>query len=137
AASFNNYAYVCIKRSIYSAIKKYSRVKSKSLTESISLDGEGGIAFGNNNSEKENETLVFVLPSKDLPPDEGMILKEDLKEMEKAIMDVLSEFEKEVLNLFLEGRTYANIAENLGKKPASIENALSRIRAKLAPFKNR
>ena len=61
-----------------------------------------------------------------------MIGKESARNIEHRLFSRLSKMEREVLNLFLKGLTYQEIAEKLGKKPKAIDNALQRIKGKLA-----
>jgi RNA polymerase sporulation-specific sigma factor len=64
-------------------------------------------------------------------PETDWIEKETFSNMKKRIFEVLSEFELEVLKLYLGGLSYKSIGEKLGKTEKSIGNALSRVRKKL------
>ena len=60
-----------------------------------------------------------------------MIDRENLENLEKKIENELSPFENEVLDLYMTGMTYVQIAHVLGKDEKSTDNALQRIKAKI------
>ena len=64
-------------------------------------------------------------------PEELIISKEELKNIEDKINKLLSELEQEVLGLYLNGKSYQEIADIIGKEPKSIDNALQRVKRKL------
>ncbi len=67
----------------------------------------------------------------ELSPEEMVIDRENVKNLERTIEKELSTFEKEVLDLHLTGMGYAQIAKVLGKDEKSADNALQRIKGKL------
>lgn len=124
SASFKTFASTCIKHQVQSAVRVASSEKNRILSTALPI-------IDQLNSEDEDEKEI-IFPS-DLPsPDETLIEKERLNEIVKKIKDVLSEMELKVLVLYLKGYSYNEIAniENISKK--SIDNALSRIKNKLA-----
>ena len=64
-------------------------------------------------------------------PEERLIEQENIESLEKAIFRELSSFEKEVLDLYLTGMTYTEIAKVLGREEKATDNALQRIKGKI------
>ena len=76
--------------------------------------------------------MLNLLSSKaELSPEEMMIDKENVKSLEQTIERELSTFEKQVLDLYLTGMSYVQIAKVLGRDGKSADNALQRIKGKL------
>ena len=67
-------------------------------------------------------------------PEAIVIDRENVNVMQEKIRQHLSRFETRVLDSYLEGMTYTQIAEAMGKSPKSIDNALQRIRGKIREF---
>ncbi len=110
-ASFKTFASVCIKNHISSILRSGQRPKNSAMIDYIPIE-DIDIA-------SKNE------------PESDWIEKEALFDMKKRIFEILSEFEKEVLRLYLGGFSYKAIGEKLGKTEKSVGNALSRVRKKL------
>ena len=116
AASFSTYAITCIDNRLNSALRSAARKKNlplsgyKSLSESEEFDDFSA------NSES---------------PEDMAIIKEEFRLLIDKIEKSLSRFEKDVLNLYLEGYSYLSIAELLRTTPKSVDNALQRARRKL------
>lgn len=122
---FNIFAGVCIERRIISAVKKASRQKHIPLNSYVSLsnrvfDDEDGFCVEDviDNGMGEN-------------PENILIEREAVTGLEGIISQALSEFEMRVLICSLNGMSYKEIAENLGKDMKSIDNAMQRIKKKL------
>lgn len=81
--------------------------------------------------ESERTLLDIITASMVTNPEELIISKEELKNIEDKINKLLSELEQEVLGLYLNGKTYQEIADIIGKEPKSIDNALQRVKRKL------
>ncbi len=127
--SFFNFADLCVSRQIYSAIKASNRKKNIPLNTYISLDSP---AYGEGNDIEEKETLVDIIHQKYvLNPEQLVIDKENTSMIEYELVRRLSDLEKQVLTLYMQDLKYVQIAEVLGKKPKSIDNALTRIKTKL------
>ena len=117
-ASFKTFAALCIRRSIIDAIRKSQ----------------------NRNNLFYNEVLSFSqLPfdgsqasPMDQDPEQQVIGKLDRKHIEQVLQSKLSEFERQVLSLYLSGYRYSEIAERLSKPVKSVDNAVQRIRRKLS-----
>lgn len=127
-ASFFTFADLCISRQIYTAIQASRRQKHTPLNTYISLYSSA--ERGEINSE-ENELINVYASGTERNPEELLIDKENVKNLEKIIDKELSNFEKQVLDLFLIGMKYTEIARVLGKDDKSTDNALQRIKIKL------
>ena len=131
SASFSTFARMCIERNIQSAVKVANREKNKALNGSVSLSNQGEIKI----NEDEDEEISIVIPSSILSPDEKLEQSERIKQIKEQIVSLLSKFELEVLALYLKGYTYTQIALKLNMSNKRIDNALSRIKQKLAFLK--
>ncbi len=125
-ASFRAFAELCITRQIITAIKTATRQKHQPLNSYLSLSGQRpGDEFGAG-------TVEEVLEAKGLiDPVEFIISMEDLRSMRRMMSEMLSKLEVEVLRLYVEGKSYQEIAGVLGRHVKSIDNALQRIKRKL------
>ncbi len=129
-ASFYTFADLCVSRQMYTAVQTAGRQKHAPLNTYISLyagspEGEGG-AGG-----EEWELLGSISSQLEKSPEELLIDKENVEILEKIIEKELSGFEKQVLDLYLTGMRYGQIAKVLGRDGKSTDNALQRIKAKL------
>ena len=123
--SFRTFAELCITRQIITAVKTATRLKHTPLNNYVS--------FNKPVYEDETEkTLLEILNNRlELDPEEIIINREKLEETEEKIKDSLSKFENTVLNLYLSGKNYQEIAILLEKPAKSIDNALQRIKKKI------
>lgn len=124
-ASFKYFADICITRQIITAVKTATRQKHSPLNSYISLSKPA--------YEDESErTLIEMLSLRtSLNPEEIMIDKENLKFTEEKIRKSLSEFELEVMEHYINGKSYTEIAQLLEKEPKSIDNAIQRVKKKI------
>lgn len=128
-ASFFTFADLCISRQIYTAVQASGRQKHAPLNTYISLYSS---VSAQRESENEETELLTVLSSKaELTPEEMMIDKENVENLEKTIERELSSFEKQVLDLYITGMSYVQIAKVLGKDEKATDNALQRMKGKL------
>ena len=126
-ASFFTFADLCVSRQMYTAVQASRRQKHIPLNNYISLYGNASEGQGG-----EEEALVNVLASgSGLNPEELVIDKENVDRLEMLIERELSSFEKQVLDLYLTGMGYQQIAKVLGRDDKSTDNALQRIKTKL------
>ena len=70
-------------------------------------------------------------------PEDFVIARESAGEVERLLYGALSRFESGVLELYLEGMSYKEMAVRLGKSSKSVDNAVQRIRRKLAQILGR
>src|SRR3990170_2793439 len=126
-ASFRAFAELCITRQIITAIKTATRQKHQPLNSYVSLSrGYGG-------SDDEDRAFVDVLVTDHAPdPADVVIDSEELSVIRSSMGRALSKFESQVMQLYVEGKSYQQIADMLGKHAKSIDNALQRIKRKLA-----
>ncbi|MBT2583604.1 RNA polymerase sporulation sigma factor SigH [Planococcus sp. ISL-109] len=124
-SSFRAFAELCIVRQIITAIKTATRQKHIPLNSYVSLDKPIY-------DEESDRTLMDVLAgSGGDDPEELMIHNEEFRYMEGKMDEVLSELEREVLTLYLDGQSYQEISEKLERHVKSIDNALQRVKRKL------
>ena len=127
-ASFRAFAELCVTRQIITAIKTATRQKHIPLNSYVSLNRPIY-------DEESDRTLMDVLSEVQMAgPEELLISREDYSSVENRISEVLSDLEMEVLNSYLEGKSYQEIAEDLGRHVKSIDNALQRVKRKLFKF---
>ena len=119
-AKFTTYAEFCIRRRIYSAIKLASGNKHTPLNSYISLESS---QF----DESDAQSAYFLRA-----PEDRIIAREQAGEVEKLLYGALSRFESGVLELYLDGMSYKDMAAKLGKSDKSVDNAVQRIRKKLS-----
>lgn len=115
-ASFKTYAGLCINRRIITLLKRSGNNKSKALNDYISL---------------YDEDIEESVSEEGVNPEENFIGQESLMSLKKSISECLSKRENRVLDLYLAGESYADIAKELGLSPKAVDNALQRIRRKL------
>lgn len=123
--SFYSFADLCVSRQIYNAVEASQRKKHQPLNTYVSLNA--GI------HEEHEDSLLDVLTSIDsLNPEQVLIDRESTAAIEKQMNHLLSDMEKKVIQYYLQGMNYHQIAEIIGKQPKSVDNALQRIKGKLS-----
>lgn len=129
-ASFYTFADLCISRQMYTAIQASGRKKHMPLNTYISLYGD---MSKEDTSLEGNEVLLMnaIASEKDRNPEELLIDKENVELLEQKIHKELSAFEQQVLDLYITGMSYVQIAKVLGRDEKSTDNALQRIKTKL------
>nr|MBP3598609.1 RNA polymerase sporulation sigma factor SigH [Eubacterium sp.] len=129
-ASFAHFATLCVERQLYNAVKGANRLKNSPLNSYVSLD----VPVGSAEYPGENRQTLGEMLEKDgiSNPEDIMIDRERVGKIERTIRENLSGFEQSVVNLYIEGMNYQQIATELGKTPKSIDNALQRIKKKLS-----
>lgn len=126
-ASFMTFADLCISRQMYTAVSAAGRQKHIPLNSYVSLyageDGQTG---------EENSSILFAsLANEKENPEKLFLDKERVAYLEGRIEQELSEFEKQVLDLYMTGMTYSQIAKVLGRDEKSTDNALTRLKGKI------
>ena len=119
---FKTYAEFCIRRRLYSAIKSASRFKHTPLNDYISLESP-------ELDENSTQGMSFLRD-----PEESVIARERAHEITDCLYGSLSRFESIILGLYLEGISYEEMAAKVNKSPKSVDNAVQRIRKKLAQY---
>ena len=111
-------------------MKGANRLKNTPLNCYISLDVPVG---GDEITGETGQTLGETLERSDISnPEDILIDRERVGKIEEYMREYLSCFEQSVVNLYIDGMDYQQIADRLGKTPKSIDNALQRIKKKLA-----
>ena len=126
-ASFQAFAELCITRQIITAIKTATRQKHQALNQYVSISAGRP---GDDSGERTVEELIHV-HRHDADPADRVIAAERFAAMRGRLAEVLSSLEIEVLRLYVEGRSYQEIGEQLDRHVKSIDNALQRIKRKL------
>ena len=128
AASFKSFAELCITRQILSAIKQATRKKHGPLNNYVSL----------NRSETSDGDLTLLDTVRSLSvadPEDVVIGRENFDQLVQHLNNVLSPMEQRVLNLYLCGYSYPQIAAKLEKPAKSVDNAMQRVKRKLEGFR--
>jgi RNA polymerase sporulation-specific sigma factor len=123
-ASFRAFAELCVTRQIITAIKSATRQKHGPLNSYVSLHLPA-------QGEDSDQELVDFVPSELADPCESVVSREQLAHLESWFAEILSELEAEVLQRYVDGESYAEIADALQRHVKSIDNALQRIKRKL------
>ena len=127
-SSFRAFAELCVTRQIITAIKTATRQKHIPLNSYISLNKPIY-------EEDSDRTLLDVMTEEGMSnPEEMIIDREDLSLIEGKIGQMLSDLEKDVLVRYMEGKSYVEIADEMGRHVKSIDNALQRIKRKLLKY---
>lgn len=124
--AFGSFAKLCVQRQVISAVKASTRQKHQLLNEFVSFDAR----------TDGQHALRDVLPGPQEEEPEALILqKQRLDEVHQAMETTLSELELEVLLRHISGESYQQIAMALDRPEKSVDNALQRIKNKLASFR--
>ena len=127
-ASFRTYSELCIKLRILSAVRNASRLKHTFLNDGVSLEEI---------LSDESQTLTaFSVETFSRAPEEQVLARETKNDFLSTYSRLLSRFENRVLDLYLDGLSYSEIAEICCKPQKSVDNAVQRIRQKLARHLN-
>lgn len=122
-ASFFSFAELCITRQLYKAVEASNRKKHAPLNTYISFYSETG---------EEGHSLAETLTTGGMGDPEQMIIdQENLKQFWDGLRKHLSPMEQQVLDEYLQGNNYQQIAEHMNKPPKTIDNALQRIKTKV------
>jgi len=122
-ASFRTFAEICIRNRLYSVLRTSARDKHKALNQSISLDTPD---FDSNSYTSGTSHLA------QRGPEDFLIDREHTAALLAGVRKQLSEFEAKILGYYLDGLSCREIADTVGKPPKSVDNAVQRIRRKVA-----
>ncbi|HPJ01379.1 MAG TPA: RNA polymerase sporulation sigma factor SigH [Candidatus Limiplasma sp.] len=127
-SSFRAFAELCITRQIITAIKTATRQKHLPLNSYVSLNKPIY-------DEESDRTLMDVIVEGHAQnPEELIIGREDILSIRDQVDTVLSSLEQDVLSAYLDGKSYQEIADKLGRHVKSIDNALQRVKRKLEKY---
>ena len=122
-ASFRTFAEICIRSRLYSVLRASARDKQQPLNQSLSLDDShfdsNPLTSGTNNLAQRN-------------PEDFLIDREHTAALLSGVRKQLSEFEAKILGFYLDGLSRREIAKAVNKPPKSVDNAVQRIRRKVA-----
>jgi RNA polymerase sporulation-specific sigma factor len=127
-ASFKGFAELCITRQMITAIKTATRQKHIPLNSYISLDKPIY------DDESERTLLDFITSTAPSDPQILIVNREEYADIESKMDEILSDLERKVLALYLDGRTYQEISDDLDRHVKSIDNALQRVKRKLERY---
>ena len=127
-SSFRAFAELCITRQIITAIKTATRQKHIPLNSYVSLNKPLY------DEESDRTLLDIIMEGNSGNPEDMIINQENLGSIHQKINEVLSGLEQEVLSAYLDGKSYQEIAESLGRHVKSIDNALQRVKRKLEKY---
>ena len=127
-SSFRAFAELCITRQIITAIKTATRQKHIPLNSYVSLNKPLY------DEESDRTLLDIIMEGSAGNPEDMIINQENLGNIHQKINEVLSGLEQEVLSAYLDGKSYQEIAETLGRHVKSIDNALQRVKRKLEKY---
>lgn len=125
--NFYSYLIKLVEHQIINAIKKSNALKNAPLNERYNLNSQGEL-------EMEENDKVLGIPNDTLTPENRVLLEENEKEFSNLMVDKLSSFEREVLQLYLAGFSYYDIIKKLNVNYKSVDNALNRVKIKLHNF---
>lgn len=127
-ASFRAFAELCITRQIITAIKTATRQKHMPLNSYVSLNKPIY------DDESERTMMDIIAEDKFSNPENMFIDRENLNTIQGHIGEMLSDLEKQVLELYMDGKSYQEISEEMGRHVKSIDNALQRVKRKLSKY---
>jgi RNA polymerase sporulation-specific sigma factor len=125
-SSFRAFAELCVTRQVISAIKGATRQKHQPLNRYVSISGVRG-----SDDPAEGAVEEMLDDHRAADPADQVVSQEQIAAMRRSMSESLSTLEVEVLRLYVEGKTYHEIGNHLGRHVKSIDNALQRIKRKL------
>ena len=126
--NFYSHLKLLVEHQIINAIKRSNTLKNTALNERFNLNNQGEL-------EIDDDDKVLGIPNDTLSPENTILLEEDRRELDEIMSDKLSQFEKQVIELYLAGYTYDDIIKKLNVNYKSVDNALNRVKTKLQNFK--
>lgn len=126
---FMTFAALCISRQILSAVTAYNRQKNTPLNTYISLDTPV------TDEQGEDAKLSDLIAAEERNPEETVIAREQTHGLLRQVFQNLSKMERQVLELYMEGFSYAEIAAFLARPQKTVDNAIQRIRSKISDLR--
>ncbi|RDZ05492.1 RNA polymerase sporulation sigma factor SigH [Priestia megaterium] len=126
-SSFRGFTDLCITRQLITAIKASARQKHSLLNNALSLN------IPRNSKRLEGDLILMeMLPHpRAVSPEHATVEKENKREREQKLKEILSPIEQDVFALYLKGQTYMQISQNLHPPQKAVDNALYRIKKKM------
>lgn len=119
--TFKTFAEVCIRNRLRSAVRSAARKKHAPLNDGLSLDD----VLSDESKSQGHQVLMR-------DPEEQVLARESANEFITTYSRCLSKLEAQILELYLGGLSYEEIADHLGRDSKAVDNAVQRIRRKLA-----
>jgi RNA polymerase sporulation-specific sigma factor len=124
--SFRSFAELCVTRQLITAIKTASRLKHTPLNTYVSLHRSAAA------EDEGDRVLSDILAARDVcDPAEMVISAWETASIKEGFIGALSGFESDVLRLYVEGSSYSQIADELGRHSKAVDNALQRVKRKV------
>ncbi len=130
-ASFKTFLTLCVTRKLQSAVRSANSQKHKPLNECVSVDKTGSEDEGD-----EGYDMYFYLLPEQRSPEDVLIEEEQDKNIKTRMKEMLTEFQFKVLQMYLAGHTYLEIADKFNKSKKDIDNTLMTIKKVLSNLKN-
>ncbi len=127
-SSFRAFAELCMTRQLITAIKTASRQKHVPLNTYVSI----GRPVGGTGDERSLEEEI--VGREVLDPADLVVSAEEIAGIRESLARMLSSLESDVLKMYMDGQSYQEIADSLGRHVKSIDNALQRIKKKLEGY---
>lgn len=121
---FDTFAGLCVERQIQSAVTSANRLKHQILNQSVSI-------YSSLSKEENFEIIEYLEAGSNTDPVASLVNDEALIQLLEMIKKELSDFEKKILSLYINGESYSEIANTLDCNVKSVDNALQRIRKKI------
>ena len=126
-SSFRTFAELCITRQIITAVKTATRNKHTPLNSYVSFSQTPAVS-----GDDGEPTMADILPSSHVhDPVNQVISSEEIESLVSCITGVLSDLESRVLSLYLDGRSYEDVAKRLHCDTKTVDNALQRVKRKV------
>jgi RNA polymerase sporulation-specific sigma factor len=125
-SSFRAFAELCVTRQVITAVKTATRRKHQPLNQYVSISGIRG-----SDEPGERSMEDMLCDHAECDPADEVVSRERMAAMRRSMAEMLSGLEVDVLRLYVEGKSYQEIGDHLGRHVKSIDNALQRIKRKL------
>jgi len=123
--SFRSFAELCITRQIITSIKSATRLKHTPLNTYISI-------YKPIHDEQSDRILLDIIDNRfSLDPQKVLLNREKQSYIQARLQKSLTRLEHNVLDLYLQGYSYEEIADKLNRHEKSIDNALQRVKRKV------
>lgn len=116
--NFQQFAMLAVKRNIMDAVRSSTTKRNSPMSDYDSYDD-------------------LSLPSKRGNPEKSLLDKEAQQRIQNYLKNNLTDWERKVLGLYLQGYDYKQMAEKTGKDRRSVDNAMQKIRSKLRVYKDK
>lgn len=126
-SSFRGFANLCITRQLVTALKASARQKHSPLNNALSLNTPRNLR-----PLEDDMILMEMLPHpRAVSPEQAAVERENKREREQMLQEILSPIEQDVFALYQKGQTYMQISQNLHLPQKTVDNALYRVKKKM------